>query len=77
LEANLTSKQRTRCRVLLGRIEGLRESGAPRWVIKTEQINLALARQNTTPYVNRDKTIALIARHVQPLMDGAISSPRR
>jgi hypothetical protein len=57
---------RRAARIRLARVERLREIEAPAWVIKWEQIHLALARKPG----KRSKTriVALLERHVFPRM---------
>jgi hypothetical protein len=55
---------RRKQRILLARIERLREIGAPIWVIKWEQAHLAIARSRRK--AKRAHKAALYERHVYP-----------
>ena len=55
-------------RIRLARVERLREIDAPLWVIKWEQVHLALARRPGRR--SRRRLLALYERHVFPAMTG-------
>jgi hypothetical protein len=59
------SKKRL-ARVRLARVERLREIEAPAWVIKWEQVHLAIARRRVA--YTEDTIVALYERHVFPRM---------
>jgi hypothetical protein len=60
-------RQRARRRAQLGRIERAREIGAPYWVIKHEQAQLARLRKRRSL---RSKFYAgLLEKHVYPVMN--------
>ena len=52
-------------RIRLGRVERLRESEAPAWVIKWEQVHLALTRKGQRTKL---RVASLYERHVYPRM---------
>jgi hypothetical protein len=57
---------RRAARIRLARVERLREIEAPRWVIKWEQVQLALAREPGRH--SRRRKLELYERHVFPWM---------
>lgn len=57
---------RRAARIRLARVERLREIEAPLWVIKWEQIHLALARRPGPR--SKKRLVALYERHVFPVM---------
>ena len=62
----MNERYRARCRVRLGRIERLREIGAPYWVIKHEQAQLARCRKRRP--VRSRYYARLLEKHVYPVM---------
>ena len=54
-------------RIRLARVERLREIEAPLWVIKWEQVHLAVLRRGKR---SKKRIVALYERHVFPAMTG-------
>lgn len=64
------NNRRRKARIRLARIERLREIGAPAWVIKWEQVALALERRGRS--VLSRHAAPLYERHVYPRMESRL-----
>lgn len=64
--SNAEERRRHAREVRLPRLVRLRETGAPRWMVKNEQISLVLNREGKRPLGPRAE--ALYRKHVFPLM---------
>lgn len=72
MKKNLKQKRKNHVPVRLARLVRLRQLGAPLWIIKTEQIALALNSRGLKNYApGKDFSKAqtdLYVKHVKPLM---------